>query len=84
MLKTTSKTNSHPFKKRRNSINSDKLTTTKTDRKTGENRLENVKTDQKTDQKKLILDLILDNPSISRLELPRRMQYFVDLFVIKY
>lgn len=55
----------------------------KTDRKTGENRPENAQTDQKaggnrpentkTDQKKQILDLILENPSISRLELAKRL-----------
>lgn len=55
----------------------------KTDQKTGENQPENVKTDQKaggnrpentkTDQKKQILDLILENPSISRLELAKRL-----------
>ncbi|MGM9832806.1 MAG: winged helix-turn-helix transcriptional regulator, partial [Candidatus Limisoma sp.] len=55
----------------------------KTDQKTGENRPENAKTDQKTgenrpenaktDQKKQILDLILENPSISRLEIAKRL-----------
>lgn len=41
----------------------------KNDQKTGENRPENAK----NDQKKQILDLILDNPSITRLELAKRL-----------
>ena len=42
---------------------------TKTDQKKSENRPENAK----TDQKKRILDLIQENPSISRLELAKRL-----------
>lgn len=41
----------------------------KNDQKTGGNRPENAK----NDQKKQILDLILDNPSITRLELAKRL-----------